>query len=468
MKKYITGLFTIILFLSGQFVNSQTNEKTPIRVGAAKVSFTPDANSLPPGYTSIRDNLYSRAIIIDNGITSAALVAIDVAMISNDLYSSVTQKIQNEANIPAGNIFIFPSHTHSAPFIAGKDPTTGLYPENTDPAIIAFSTGAENSIVEAVKQAKGRLQPAQVGYGDGVSYINVNRDAIDPETRLWYQGPNYEGVSDKTVAVVTFETLEGEPIAVFYNYGMHANYMMGSGSVSAGIPGETSKYIEEYFDNKVIALWSMGAAGDQNPRYLDPMKDVVFTRVNAALERGLAKDLQEAIFVSSTVDVEVDPKLLARQSQMIVSMGQLLAEEILRVIKLTKRYETQLGIYSDQETVTCPGRTRTDRGREGAPGTYVDGDPVKIKLSLLMLGDIAFTGVNAEVYNLIAQRLKEESPLANTIFLSITNGSSNSGYIPSDDAFVRHTFQVLSSSLKPGCAESAIVNGLLDMIEQVK
>ena len=30
--------------------------------------------------------------------------------------------------------------------------------------------------------------------------------------------PNYEGVSDKTVAVVRFRTPDGKPIAVFYNY----------------------------------------------------------------------------------------------------------------------------------------------------------------------------------------------------------------------------------------------------------
>jgi hypothetical protein len=85
-----------------------------------------------------------------------------------------------------------------------------------------------------------------------------------------------------------------------------------------------------------------------------------------------------------------------------------------------------------------------------------------------MLGDIALTGVDAEVYNLIVQRLKKESPFVKTIMATTTNGSANSGYIPSDDAFVRHTFQVLGSRLQPGHAEGAIVNGLLDMMEKAK
>ena len=55
---------------------------------------------------------------------------------------------------------------------------------------------------------KQRLAPARIGYGTGVSYINVNRNIIDPKTRRWWEGPNYEGPSDKTVAVIKFETPE--------------------------------------------------------------------------------------------------------------------------------------------------------------------------------------------------------------------------------------------------------------------
>ncbi|MDR1623380.1 MAG: hypothetical protein LBS04_00160 [Tannerellaceae bacterium] len=77
----------------------------------------------------------------------------------------------------------------------------------------------------------------------------------------------------------------------------------------------------------------------------------------------------------------------------------------------------------------------------------------------------SLTGINAEVYDIIGERIKKESPLNNTIVATITNGAANSGYIPSDDAFQRYTFQVLSSRLKPNCAETQIVNGLTEMIK---
>ena len=60
-----------------------------------------------------------------------------------------------------------------------------------------------------------RLAPARIGYGTGVSYINVNRNIIDPKTKRWWEGPNYDGPSDKTVAVIKFETSSGDPIAIY-------------------------------------------------------------------------------------------------------------------------------------------------------------------------------------------------------------------------------------------------------------
>jgi hypothetical protein len=48
---------------------------------------------------------------------------------------------------------------------------------------------------------------------------------------------------------------------------------------------------------------------------------------------------------------------------------------------------------------------------------------------------------------------------------TLTNGSARSGYIPNDAAFGIYTFEVLSSRLQPGCAETSIVNGIVDLIE---
>jgi hypothetical protein len=147
-------------------------------------------------------------------------------------------------------------------------------------------------------------------------------------------------------------------------------------------------------------------------------------------------------------------------------MGQMLGEEVLHVRRAgLERPVTSATIVGGQKTVSCPGRKRTDRGRAGFPGTYVDADPVSLRLSMLRIGDVAIGGVDAELFTLIAQRFKQESPLKHTLMATLTNGAARSGYIPNDAAYGYNTFEVVSSNLKPGCAETAIVDGLLDLIQ---
>jgi hypothetical protein len=421
--------------------------KSALRAGAAKVDVTPAVSELPKTYDGILDHLYSRAVVVESGSNRAALISIDAGAVPDAVWKGVTDQLEQEPGIPARNILFTATHTHSVPGQAGPDYV--------------------RKIVQSVRDAAARLAPARVGYGTGVSYINVNRNIIDPKTRRWWEGPNYDGTSDKTVAVMKFETLAGEPIAVYYNYAMHAVTVGQLDLVSADAPGTTSKYIEDSLDGKIVALWSSGAAGDQNPVYFQQTFDLRDIRVKDYAKRGI--DISNAMPPGGQGLNKKDPevmKLMDQQKQMIVSMGQFLGEEVLHVMRGMERANADAEVFGGVKTVSCPGRTRTNEGRAGIEGTYKDADPVEIKLGLLRIGDIAIGAVNAEVFNLIAQRLKKESPYAETMMATLTNGMARSGYIPNDAAYGMDTFEVISSRLKPGCAESAIVNGILDLMAE--
>jgi neutral ceramidase len=81
-----------------------------------------------------------------------------------------------------------------------------------------------------------------------------------------------------------------------------------------------------------------------------------------------------------------------------------------------------------------------------------------------MLNDIALAGVSGEVMTMINEHLKKQTPSIHTIMVTHTNGSS--GYIPDDAAFEQISYEITTSHLKSGCAENAIVNGFLHLIEQ--
>ena len=448
MKKILIPIFGIIFCSPMCF--GQKGQSFPIKVGAAKINITPSAQELPSNYLGVNDSIYSRAIVINNGTASAVLISVDIGGFRDNIWGNITQRIEKELGIPVKNVLLTATHTHAVPFGMG-------------------GVKLEQKIFESVLQAKARLQPARIGYGTGVSYINVNRNIIDPKTRKWWEGANYDGPSDKTVAVISFEALDGTPIAVYYNYAMHAVLTGNLDMVSGDAPGAASRYIENSYDNKIVALWSTGCEGDQNPIFFQQTFDLRNIRIKEYARRG--EDISNAMPPGGTGLDRNNPavsRLMNEQRDVTKAMGVMLGEEVKHVMRSIERPVTAATIAASQKMISFPGRNRTNQGRAGYEGTYVDGDSVKLRLSVLRIDDIVLGTINAEVFNLIGQQLKKESPYARTMVVSLTNGSANSGYIPNDAAFGYQTFEVLSSRCKPGYAERAIIDGVLDLMGTAK
>ena len=172
-----------------------------------------------------------------------------------------------------------------------------------------------------------------------------------------------------------------------------------------------------------MAIWTSGAAGDQNPVSMASGED--FTLVDA--------------------------------------LGKILGEEVVRVSSAIKT-SPQARLWGAQQVVTCPGRRVEAGPRPRTEYQFADADPVNIRLGLVMIDNVALAGVSGEVFTQIAQHLRKESPFQQTIMVTHANGSS--GYIPSDAAFDQVGYEVTTSRLKPGCAENAIVNGFLDLMRR--
>ena len=160
--------------------------------------------SCPANFTGVLDPIFVRTVVLDNGSTRAALVAIDAG--------AMPPTVQEGQRARGGG---------------AEDPR--------QPAADVGEPYAQRA-VQARRQRRGDhpAQPAR-GRRAGCSrrawraapvsrYINVNRDRIDPKTNRWWEGPNYNGTSDKTVAVVRIETPSGKPIAVYYNYAVHGGH----------------------------------------------------------------------------------------------------------------------------------------------------------------------------------------------------------------------------------------------------
>jgi neutral/alkaline ceramidase-like enzyme len=457
------------LALGSAYVNAAAGDGT-LRAGAGKVDITPQQSELLRG-DFIRDHLYVRAILIDNGKTCAVLVGIDAGGAGTAMVQAATARAAKSTGCPTENFIISATHTHSGS-------TRGLGDDGMPNA-----QQTADAIVKAVEAAKSQLQPARIGFGTAQVYLNVNRDLF--EGQKWYQGPNLNAGSDKTLAVLEVIGPDDRPIGVYMNYAMHPIDFYLSGVISADFPGEASRYIERRY-NKAVAIFVQGASGDQNPLLLRPFYNLVGvrTRTSYMSDDRIGAELPAKISASELnanahrieqIKIPIKPEeraafesAVAQSSEIIAAMGAIIGESSIDVMKNHIPATTDTAtIWGAQDDFSCPGRDRLDNSaRQGVLPPYRDGADVTITVGMLRLGNIYIASVNGEVYNDIAVRLKQEAPISELMMTTLANGSANSGYIYSNEAGSHLTFQVIGSRLKPGCAEDFIVAKGLDLIRR--
>jgi len=441
-----------------------------LTAGSARVEITPPASALGPTDV-LRDPLFVRAIVIGNGASCAVLVGADVAGLRSEFARDAIDRAAKVTGCAPENFVVSATHTHSG----GAGP---LRASNPDGKTVA------DAIVKAVTAARGAMRPARIGYGTTQIDLNINRDLFD--SGRWTQGPNPQGVSDKTLAVIELLDARDLPIGVYLNYAMHPIHFNLSGVVSGDFAGEASRYIERRYGASTVAIFAQGASGDLNPRLTRAQNKLSRIRTGAAeaddmrltapfpwhpsTEGGDAMRRRFAAMEQPVPPERIDAyrAAVAEAGEVVSATGTLLGESAIGVM----RYDTPAlagtaVIRATQRTVQCPGRDRQDRAdpvREGALPPYADGAPVAIRVGMLRIGDVYISTVDGEVYSEIGLRLKREAPVSQLMMTTIANGSANSGYIYSNRAAPALTFQVIGSRLKPGCAEDAIVKAGLEMI----
>ena len=421
-----------------------------LEAGVAKVDITPkDLTGLvgivPKPYGGVHDRLYARALVLESGADTAAIVSLDLVEMGNT--TALRARIAKDLGIPADHIIIAASHDHNAPragpITPGTSSATGR--PYSPPAYIQQ---VDDAIVEALRDAKQGLQPARFGYGTGKVDVSLARYGYTPE-RGWRENPNEDGFSDKTLAVVKFETASGQPLAVLFNYAVHSNSMTGEAAnlISGDIAGNAEAFVENQFDGKVVALWSMGAAADQYPKFNWDM--------------GL---------LTKTSSVYAPAEM----------QGSMIGGEVTKVLKQIRQTTDKVSLYAAERDVACPmnvkasgpdgpGGSAAPAGGQQGPGPATakpllpapkPGDELNIQLSLVRLNQLAITGASGEVGSEIFQHLKRESPFSNTIMITLSN--DRDGYIP-DDAGWDHQGPGGQAFVR-GCAEKAIVGTLTDMM----
>src|SRR5262245_52516292 len=110
-KVLMTFIAGLLLFAPG--IATAQSAAGQLRVGAAKVDITPKASDLQFATDSIRDHLYARAIVVNNGMTCAVLVGVDAGGLRDNVVNDAISKASASIKCPTENFVISATHTHS-------------------------------------------------------------------------------------------------------------------------------------------------------------------------------------------------------------------------------------------------------------------------------------------------------------------------------------------------------------------
>lgn len=411
--------------------------KKQLLCGASRKLITPREDLLPhmmglggAVFGMVQDELYVRAIALDNGTDKALLVSFDLDKAPYP--DEYVRLLQEKTGIPAGNILFFAIHTHTAPLTGYRpfEPAHDITKKSveTQAAIREYEDFVRNQMVAAVMEAAEGLRPVRMGYRYGSSYINVNRCqdynvTVDGSSCTECGvGAKGTGTVDHTAFVMKIEDLEGKPVAFFINYAVHCVAMFlndignGQSAISSDIGGNVSQYMEERYQG-AVAIWSSGAAGDINPVL---MTQTIYPNTGSGAPAGQCiRGLENSCIL-------------------LKAMAGRHFADILQIVRNIQCDITEVELASALEWSVTPAGENVLK-TSGARGEAESEKSYRIRMHLLRIGSIALMGINGELYTTLGQKIREVAPMKNTIIINHECSLllDNPGYILDDETIYR-------------------------------
>ena len=239
-----------------------------MEIGFARVNINPPMGiplrgQLFPYYArGIESDLYANAMCISDGKTKIMMVSCDVAGISNDMSARIYRKIEKDLGVPASNIMVCATHTHSGP---------ATTPSRGNDLINNYCTKLEAGIIEALKQAhkntqKGKLTVAYgklPGIGFNRRFIMSDRTIQTHPLKLDPHIVAPEGPDAKDLFVFCAYDEDGKPMGNAINFTCHATVMeRDNENVSHDYPGKLCDYVNENIGPGAISLFLQGTCGN--------------------------------------------------------------------------------------------------------------------------------------------------------------------------------------------------------------
>jgi hypothetical protein len=242
------------------------------KAGVARAVITPDTGVWLAGYGTRRPpdgklhDLWMKALALeDQKGNRAVLITSDFQGVPKEMSDRVFEQLRQKYKLERRQVMFTFSHNHCGPRL-GSD-LIDYYPvEAAQEKLVAeYTTLMEARLVAMVGEALGRLAPATLATGRGVTTFAVNRrnnrEADVPA--LLAKGEPLKGPVDHAVPVLTVTGADGKLAAVLFGYACHPTTLSFT-KWCGDYPGFAQLAIEKAHPG-AAAMFVNTCGGDQNP-----------------------------------------------------------------------------------------------------------------------------------------------------------------------------------------------------------
>lgn len=413
---------------------------------------------------SAHDPLHARALVLDDGSSSVAIVVVDSCYLPRALYDRAKARAEKATGIPAGHMLMSATHSHSAP------PSK---PEGASAVELKYQQLLEEQLANAVIQAHKRREPAQIGWV-------VRQEPSEVFNRRWYMRPGTippnpfgettdkvkmnpgranpdlikpAGPTDPGFTVVSVRSRAGKPIALLGNYSLHYVGGVGGNQLSADYFGEFARQTAELLraDQAFVGIMSNGTSGDINN--IDFRSPGAKMQPFEKIRQVAGKMAAHAAAAYREVKYRDWVPLEMRERELPLAYRKPTPE-------MADRARTVLQKPTDEG---LPLRAkayaqRILRLREGP-------DMADVKLQALRAGDLAVAAIPCEVIAEIGLEIKARSPFKTTFTIELANG--HYGYLPTPAQHELGGYETwMGTNLLEKQASRKITDAILEMLRK--
>jgi hypothetical protein len=218
----------------------------PLYAGVCETNITPPPGVWMSGYArrptgaiGIHDELYARALVLDNGQRRVALLVMDVIALDSDLVARIREGIAAQAGIAPEAVMLHCTHTHGGPMTFSYRAMGHRDGSYIDVLV--------RKLIGAARQAAETLRPAHLTYGETSAQIGQNRRQARPAGNV-VLGADYGGPVAPTAQVLCVNGVDGRTFALLFCHACHPTTMGGDNLYITGDwPGAAVAHLKRRF-----------------------------------------------------------------------------------------------------------------------------------------------------------------------------------------------------------------------------